>query len=253
MNLNGKTIMVTGAGQGLGQKMAEMIAARGANLALVDVSEEQLQESVQLCRDAGGEARPYAADVADEASVEDLFNNVVNDFGSLDGLVNNAGINRDALLVKAKNGQVESKMSLEDWQAVIQVDLRGVFLCGREGAARMIELGKPGVIINISSIAREGNIGQTNYAAAKAGVVGMTLTWAQELGRYGIRVAAIAPGFCNTRMVANMSEKVLEKLKSRVPLKRLGEPSEIGHSAIYILENDYFNGRVLEVDGGLRL
>ncbi|MDN5869505.1 MAG: SDR family oxidoreductase [Nitrococcus sp.] len=253
MELNGKTVVVTGAGRGLGLKMAQMIAARGARIAAVGLKEELLQETARLCREAGTEAKCYLTDVAHEAAVERLFAAVVDDFGGIDGLINNAGVNRDALLVKAKDGKVVSKMSLEDWDAVLQVDLRGVFLCAREAAVKMIERGRGGVIINISSISRAGNIGQSNYAAAKAGVAAMTVTWAEELARHGIRVAGIAPGFCNTRMVAAMPKKVLDRIKAKIPLGRLAEPNEIARSAVYILENDYFNARVLEVDGGLRL
>lgn len=253
MELNGKTVVVTGAGRGLGQKMAQMIAAKGARVAAAGVKEEMLQETARLCREAGGEAQCYVTDVADEAAVERLFAKVADEFGAVDGVVNNAGINRDALLVKVKDGEIVSKMPLESWDAVIKVDLRGVFLCAREAAVKMIEGGRGGVIVNVSSISRAGNIGQTNYAAAKAGVVAMTVTWAEELARHGIRVAAIAPGFCNTRMVAAMPQKVRDKIEAKTPLGRLAEPNEIGHSVVYLLENDYFNGRVLEVDGGLRL
>jgi len=233
--------------------MAEMIAARGGQLALSGISEEGLKETLQLCNRSGGKARYYVTDVSDEPGVEKLFQDVVRDFGRVDALINNAGITRDGLLVKAREGKVVGKMSLDDWNAVIMVDLRGVFLCAREAAVKMIEQGGGGVIINISSISRAGNIGQTNYVAAKAGVAAMTVTWANELARYNIRVASIAPGFCNTRMVANIPEKILDKVKAKIPLHRLGNPEEIGHTALYILENDYFTGRVLEVDGGLRI
>lgn len=253
MELKGKTIVVTGAGRGLGQKTAEMIAAKGGRLALAGLSEEGLEETARLCRDAGGEARVYLLDVSDEPAVESTFARVVEDFGALDGVVNNAGITKDGLLVEGKDGKVEKKMKLDDWDDVLRIDLRGVFLCGREAAARMIELGGGGAIVNISSISRAGNFGQTNYSAAKAGVTALTVTWAKELSRHGIRAAAIAPGFANTRMVEKMPDKVLDQIKAQVPLGRLAEPSEIGHSVIYVLENDYFNGRVLEVDGGLRL
>lgn len=253
MDLKGKTVVVTGAGRGLGQKMAQMIAAKGARIAAAGLNEEWLQETARMCREAGSEAKCYVADVTDEVAVERLFASVADELGGVDGVINNAGVNRDALLVKVKEGKVVAKMAMENWDAVIKVDLRGVFLCAREAAVRMIESGRGGVIINISSISRAGNIGQTNYAAAKAGVAAMTVTWAEELARYGIRVAAIAPGFSNTQMVAAMPQKVLEKIKAKTPLGRLAEPNEIGHSAVYIFENDYFNGRVLEVDGGLRL
>ena len=253
MNLDNKVVVVTGAGRGLGQKMAEMIAARGSRVALADISEEGLKETTRLCSKTGGKTRYYTTDIANESAVEQLYNNVTKDFGRVDATINNAGITRDGLLVKAKDGKVVGKMSLEDWISVIQVDLRGVFLCAREAAVKMIEQGDGGVIINISSISRAGNIGQANYSAAKAGVATMTVTWANELARHGIRVAAIAPGFCDTRMVANVPQKILDKIRAKIPLGRLGKPEEIGHTAIYILENDYFNGRVLEIDGGLRI
>jgi 3-oxoacyl-[acyl-carrier protein] reductase len=251
MELKDQTIVVTGAARGLGQKMAEILAHRGARMALVDLDEAKLKESARLC--VGAETKTYAADVADEVAVEALFTDVRKDFGSVDGLINNAGTNRDALLVKVKDGKVQGKMSLADFNTVISVDLVGVFLCGREAAVHMIEGGRGGVIINISSISRAGNIGQSNYAAAKAGVAAMTVTWAKELARYKIRVAGIAPGFCDTRMVAKIKPEIRDRIVSMIPLKRLGEPEEIGRTALYILENDYYNGRILEIDGGLRL
>ncbi|MEJ2760900.1 MAG: SDR family oxidoreductase [Gammaproteobacteria bacterium] len=253
MDLENKVVVVTGAERGLGRKMAEMVAARGARLALAGIIEDGLAETAELCSKTGGGAGYYLTDVSDDSAIVALFNNVKKDFGRVDALISNAGITRDGLLVKAKDGKVVGKMSLEDWESVLKVDLRGVFLCAREAAVKMIEQGEGGVIINISSISRSGNVGQTNYVAAKAGVAAMTVTWANELARHGIRVAAIAPGFCDTKMVANVPQKILEKIVARIPLKRLGKPEEIGHSAVYILENDFYTGRVLEVDGGLRI
>jgi 3-oxoacyl-[acyl-carrier protein] reductase len=168
-------------------------------------------------------------------------------------MVNNAGILKDALLVKVKDGVVVGKMGLEQWQAVIDVNLTGVFLCGREAAERMVRLGHGGVIINISSISRHGNAGQSNYSAAKAGVESMAVVWAKELARYGIRAASIAPGFVRTDILASMTPETLAKVTSPVPLKRLGLPEEIAHAAIFIAENDFYTGRCMEVDGGLRL
>jgi 3-oxoacyl-[acyl-carrier protein] reductase len=253
MNLKGKTIIVTGGGRGLGRAMTLAFARKGARLAIVGIDESVIEEAVALCEEAGAEARAYRANVSDEAAVTDLFDRVAGDFQALDGLVNNAGITRDALLVKAKDGKVVKKMSLADWQAVINVDLTGVFLCGREAAAKMIEMGTHGVILNISSLGRAGNFGQTNYSAAKAGVAAMTVTWAKELARHGIRVGAIAPGFCETRLVTGMKPAALDRMKAAIPLGRLGRPEEIAHSALYVFENDYFTGRVLEVDGGIRV
>jgi 3-oxoacyl-[acyl-carrier protein] reductase len=152
-----------------------------------------------------------------------------------------------------KDGQVVGKMSLAQWQAVIDTNLTGVFLCGREAAQRMINHKVRGVIVNVSSISRAGNAGQTNYSAAKAGVAAMTVVWAKELARYGIRVGAVAPGFIRTPMVEAMKPEALAKMTSPIPLGRLGEPEEIAHAVGFIFENDLFTGRCVEVDAGLRL
>ncbi|TNF36093.1 MAG: SDR family oxidoreductase, partial [Gammaproteobacteria bacterium] len=246
-------IVITGGAQGLGRSMAEAFAAKGAKLALVDLNADRLAEAVSACKAAGGDARAYTANIANEEAVAGLFDAVIADFGTVDGLINNAGITRDGLLVKAKEGVIDKRMSLQEWQMVIDVNLTGVFLCGREIATRLIELGKPGLILNISSLSKAGNMGQTNYSAAKAGVAAMTVTWAKELARYGIRCAGIAPGFIATEMVASMKPEALEKLSAGIPLKRLGKPEEIALSAIYIFENDYYTGRTLEMDGGMRI
>lgn len=256
MNVEDKVIVITGAGSGLGRSIAQNLAMQGAHLALVDVDEDALSGTREACVDSGGHIGSYTLDVTDEPAVERFFGDVVDDFGRVDGLVNNAGITRDGLLVKAKGGKVVDKMSSVDWDKVMSVDLRGVFLCAREAAARMVEQERHdegSVIINISSISRAGNIGQTNYSAAKAGVATMTTTWAGELARHGVRVAAVAPGFCNTSMVASMKQEVLDKLTSRIPLGRLGQPEEIAQTVLFIFNNDFVSGRVFEVDGGMRL
>jgi 3-oxoacyl-[acyl-carrier protein] reductase len=198
-------------------------------------------------------AEAYKANVANEEDVVTTFDRAVADFGRLDGTIANAGILRDGLLVKAKNRDVEGKLSLAQWQAVIDVNLTGVFLCGREAAERMIRLGLRGCIINISSLSRAGNFGQSNYSAAKAGVAALTVVWAKELARHGIRVNAIAPGFVKTEMVASMKPEILEKMAAGIPVQRLGEPAEIAAAVEFIFTNDYINGRVLEIDGGQRL
>lgn len=246
-------IVITGAARGLGRKMAEIIAGQGASLALADLDHIELQETVRLCAKIGGKVKDYAVDLTDEAAVEALFNSIYRDFGGVDGLINNAGITSDALLVKATDGKVQKKMSLAEFNKVIAVDLRGVFLCAREAAVQMVESGRGGVIVNVSSISRAGNVGQTNYAAAKAGVAAMTVTWAEELARHSIRVAGIAPGFSETRMTAAIPPKVKEKLVSVIPLHRFARADEIGRGAVFILQNDYYNGRILEIDGGMRL
>ena len=252
MQLKDKVIIITGGGQGLGRAMAEYLSYRGAKLALIDLNPEKLEQAVSACQANGVEARAYICNVADEAQVEQMVQQVAADFGALHGLVNNAGILRDGLLLKVKDGEIQ-KLPLAQWQAVIDVNLTGVFLCTREVAAKMIELKCEGTIVNISSVSRAGNMGQSNYSAAKAAVASLTVVWAKELARYGIRVGAVAPGFIGTDMVASMKPEALEKLASGIPLKRLGQPEEIASAAAFIFENDYFTGRVLEVDGGIRL
>ena len=253
MQLKGKTVVVTGGGRGIGRAIAKAYAERGANLALLDLNAADLDSACAEFKALGIAARGYSCNVAQEASVIAAMDEVVADFGSLDVLVNNAGIVKDGLLVKVKDGAVVGKMGLDQWQAVIDVNLTGVFLCGREAAERMIKLANGGVIINISSISRWGNAGQSNYVAAKAGVAALAETWAKELARYGIRTGAIGPGYTRTDILAAMRPEVLEKMTSQVPLRRLGEVSEIAHTAIYIAENDFFTGRCIDVDGGLRL
>jgi 3-oxoacyl-[acyl-carrier protein] reductase len=253
MDIRSKTVVVTGAGRGIGRAISLQLARRGANMALFDLNTTDIEETRALCEAESVQARGYRVNVADEAEVSAAMTRVAGDFGRLDGLVNNAGIVRDGLLVKVKEGAVVGRMTMEQWNAVIGVNLSGVFLCAREAAAHMVELGNGGVIVNISSISRVGNAGQSNYSAAKAGVESMGVVWAKELARYGIRVGSIAPGFTHTEILATMRPEVLDKLTAPVPLKRLGQPEEIAHAVLFIFENDFFTGRCLEVDGGLRL
>lgn len=253
MQLEGKLVVITGAGRGIGRAMASAFAQKRANLALLDLNAEEVERTRAHCEELGVEARQYLCDVAREHDVISSLDRVVTDFGRLDVMINNAGITRDALLIKAHDRQVTSKMTLEQWSSVIAVNLTGVFLGGREAAERMIRLGHGGVIINTSSISRAGNAGQSNYAAAKAGVATLAVVWAKELARYGIRSAAIAPGFTRTEILESMKPEMIEKAISTVPLRRMAEPAEIAHAAVFIAENDYFSGRVLEVDGGQRL
>jgi len=253
LDINGKTIVITGAGRGLGREMAVSLARQNANLALIDLDDEGLSQSQALCEKMGAKAIAYKANVADEDSVIASFNKIKNDFGHIDGLINNAGIIRDGLLVKEKNGVIEKRMSLQAWQSVIDVNLTGVFLCGREAATHMIEQKSGGVIINIASVSRAGNMGQSNYSAAKAGVAAMTVSWAKELARHQIRAAAIAPGFIRTEILDGMKPEALDKMAQGIPLKRIGKPQEIADTALFIFNNGYITGRVFEIDGGLRL
>ncbi|QIR14921.1 SDR family oxidoreductase [Shewanella aestuarii] len=252
MELKDKVIVITGGAGGLGLAMAQEFAAQGARLALIDVDQEKLEKA---CADLGSttEVQGYALDITDEEDVMSGFNFIREDFGHINVLVNNAGILRDGLMVKAKDGKVTDRMSYQQFQSVINVNLTGTFLCGREAAAVMIETGQPGVIINISSLAKSGNMGQSNYSASKAGVAAMSVGWAKELARYNIRSAAVAPGVIATEMTAAMKPEALERMEKMVPVGRLGQAQEIASTVRFIIENDYVNGRVFEVDGGIRL
>ncbi|MFQ3230552.1 SDR family NAD(P)-dependent oxidoreductase [Reinekea sp.] len=251
MDILNKHIVITGAARGLGFTMAEHLMAKGAVVSIVDIDPEAVAAAATKLSQ-GGKAFGYVANVADEASVETMFEAMKQDHDQIDGLINNAGILRDGLLVKQRDGQL-TKMPLSQWQSVIDVNLTGVFLCGRETAAWMIEKETQGVIINISSIAKAGNIGQSNYSAAKAGVSAMSVTWAKELARYGIRVADIAPGFIETEMTNAMKPEAKERVGKMVPLGEWGKPVHIAQGAVFIFENDYYSGRTLEIDAALRL
>ena len=253
MQLKNKVVVITGGGRGIGRALAVAFAEKGAHVALFDLNAEHLEQTRTQCEALGVTAKQYLCNVTREDDMVAALDAVVADFGRLDVMINNAGITKDALLLKVQDGKVVNRMSLDQWKAVIDVNLTGVFLGGREAAARMVTLGNGGVIINISSISRAGNMGQTNYSAAKAGVVGMTVTWAKELARYGIRSGAIAPGFTRTEILDAMKPEMIERAVAAVPLKRLAEPAEMAHTAIYIAENDFFSGRVIEVDGAQRI
>lgn len=259
MEIQNKVIAITGAAQGLGQAMAVELARAGASLALIDLEAVLLDETLTLCEDINskGGFKAYGANVCDEAAVETVFQRIDSDFGSLHGLVNNAGLLRDGMLIKVKDGELIDKMSLSQWQSVMDVNLTGTFLCGREAAALMARKaqgqGDNGVIINIASISKAGNMGQSNYSATKAGAASLVVTWARELGRYGIRVGGVAPGVIETSMTGSMKPEALDRLVQAVPVKRLGQAQEVAQAVRFIFENSYFSGRVLELDGGLRI
>ena len=253
MDLNGKVIVITGGAQGLGLATALRLSPKQPHIALIDTNTETLAEAKQLIEDAGATASSWICNVTQEDEVDQTFNQIAAQTSRLDAVVNNAGITRDSLFLKAKDGVVEKRMSLGQWQQVIEVNLTGTFLCGRAAATEMVKAGNGGCIINISSISRHGNMGQTNYTATKAGAAAMAVTWSKELARQGIRCAAIAPGYIGTEMVLTMKSEALEKIAAGIPAKRLGQPDEIAKTVEFILENDYVNGRVIEVDGGLRI
>ena len=252
MDLKDKVVVITGGAGGLGLAMAVDLAEAGAKIALIDIDQEKLERA---CADIGdrAEVQGYAFDITSEEDVVAGFGFILEDFGQVNVLINNAGILADGMLVKAKEGKVTDRMSYEQFQSVINVNLTGSFLCGREAAAAMIESKQEGVIINISSLAKAGNMGQTNYSASKAGVAAMSVGWAKELARYNIRSAAVAPGVIESEMTAAMKPEALARMEKMVPVGRLGQPSEISSTVKFIIENDYVNGRVFEIDGGIRI
>ena len=246
MKLENKVAVITGGARGIGFAIAQRYAAEGAKVALWDVLEDQLVEARTKLADKGAEVKTYVVDVTNGESVTTTMDLVEKELGPVDIMINNAGITRDAML---------HKMTDDQWDKVIDVNLKGVFLCGREAGKRMRDRGQ-GVIINTTSVVGlYGNVGQTNYAATKAGVIGMTQTWAKELGRKGVRVNAVAPGYTMTEMMETVPEKVLDSLKSKAPLQRLGSPADIAAAFAYLGSDDaaYVTGHVLSVDGGLTL
>jgi len=247
MEANNKNIVITGGGRGLGRQFAIDFQKLGYRPFVIDINQSDL-DALKEKTDIPGRL----VDVAKEDEVENFFEVYSRDYGPPLALINNAGITADGLLIKKKKDRID-KLSMDKWSRVLDVNLTGVFLCTREAAAQMVKQDVKGIIINISSISRAGNFGQTNYSAAKAGVAAMTVTWAKELSRYGIRVAAIAPGYVNTEMVAKINKTVINTIVERILVGRLGEMSEISRAVQFILECDYFNGRVLEVDGGHRI
>ncbi len=250
MRLKDRVALITGGAVGIGQATAFRFAEEGAIVIICDVNEEAgRQTAAQL----GDETRFYKVNVVDRKAVQAWVDDVAARFGRIDILVNNAGILRDALLVKYKDGQVVGQMSEEDFDLVIAVNLKGVFNCTQAVVPYMIRQGG-GVILNASSVVGiDGNFGQTNYVASKAGVIGMTKVWARELARYNIRVNAVAPGFILTDMVRQMPEKILEQMKARIPLGRLGDPRDVANAYLFLASDEasYITGTVLRVDGGI--
>lgn len=244
MKLKDKVAVVTGGGNGIGKETAITFSREGAKVVVADFEETAGNKTVHRIQEEGGIAIFQKVDVSEQESVKTLMKVVYDKFNRIDILINNAGITSDDMVVHLKK---------ENWKKVIDVNLSGVFYCTQEAARYMIEQGS-GKIISASSISGVyGNIGQTNYAATKAGVIGMTKTWAKELGRKGICVNAIAPGFIKTSMVQKVPDKVIDKMVANIPLHRLGEPSDIAKAYLYLASDDanYVNGTVLHVDGGI--
>jgi len=242
--LKDKACIVTGGAQGIGLATALKFAREGAQVAVWDLTQSGIDEAVRQCREAGAKAEGFVVDVTNREMVDAAVRGTIERFGRIDVLVNNAGITKDARL---------QKMSIEQFDRVIDVNLRGVFHCAQAVVATMVEQGHGVILIASSVVGLYGNFGQTNYAASKFGVIGFTKTWSRELGPKGIRVNAVAPGFVATHILDTIPEKVLEDMKHRVPLHRLGTPEEIANVYCFLASDEasYVNGAVLEVSGGM--
>jgi 3-oxoacyl-[acyl-carrier protein] reductase len=250
---DGRVVVVTGGAAGIGHATALRFAEAGDTVVVWDVSDRGVETLLAGLEAAGGAGLFRKVDVADADSVGTAMDEVVAEFGGVDVLVNNAGIVRDAQLIKWKDGDVVATMSDAEFDAVVGVNLRGVFVCTRAVAPHMIRAGR-GVVLNASSVVGlYGNFGQTNYVATKSAVIGMTRTWARELGRYGIRVNAVAPGFVKTEILASMPSKVLDGMVAHTPVRRMGEPRDIAEAYFWLASDaaSFVHGTCLSVDGGL--
>ena len=252
MRLKDKVCTITGGAAGIGKATAEKFAAEGAKVVICDVNEEA---GNALAEQLGNGASFWKVNVVNRQEVQAWVDEVAKRYGRIDVLINNAGITRDGQFIKYKDGEVVGQMSEEAFDAVIAVNLKGVFNCTQAVVPYMIKQ-NGGAIVNASSVVGlYGNFGQTNYAATKFAVIGMTKTWARELGKYQIRVNAVAPGFILTEMVQKMPEKVLEGMAGNTPLKRLGKPEEIANVYAWLASDEasYIHGTVISVDGGIVL
>ena len=246
MRLQDKVAIITGGGSGLGKESSLLFAKEGAIVVVADFNENASQEVVNEIIAAGGQALSVKVNVAVREDVDAMVQTVIDTYGRIDILINNAGITQDKTLLK---------MTQDQWQNVINVNLTGVFNCTSAAAPHMVANGFGRIITTSSIVGTSGNVGQTNYAAAKAGVIGMTKSWAKELGRKGVTANAVAPGFISTPMTEKMPENVLEGMRNMVPLQRLGEARDVAEAYLYLASDagKYVNGTVIEVDGGLSL
>jgi 3-oxoacyl-[acyl-carrier protein] reductase len=253
--LGGKVVIVTGAAAGIGRATAKRFASEGCRVAAWDVNEAAQQDLLGELTSVGGEGVVRKTNVCDARDVQGAVQETVAHWGSVDVLINNAGITRDSQLVKWKDGAIAGTMTDEAFDQVISVNLKGVFVCARAVVPHMIRKGS-GVILNASSVVGlYGNFGQTNYSATKAGVIAFARTWSRELARYNIRVNAIAPGFIATEMVQKMPEKVIQTMLSHTPLGRMGKPEDVAEAYAWLASDaaSFITGAVLSVDGGLVL
>jgi 3-oxoacyl-[acyl-carrier protein] reductase len=254
MKLSDLKIIVTGGGSGMGRHFSVRLVEAGAQVAIGDVNEAGLAETAAMCK-GPGKVHSRKLDVADEADVASYVGWANGAMGGLNGLINNAGILRDGLLVKKdrETGQVKT-LSKAQWDAVIGVNLTGATLMTRDVVAKMVETNqKPGVVVNMSSVARHGNRGQSNYTAAKAALAANTVTWSKEFAPFGVRVGAVAPGMVETPMTQGMNQKARDALVAAIPVGRIGLPEDLWLAVKFVLECDYFDGRTIDVDGGLSM
>ena len=250
MRLQDKVTLITGGAAGIGKATALRFAEEGAKVVICDVNEEA---GMALLPELGPEARFDKVNVADRQEVQAWVESVYAQYGRIDVLVNNAGITRDGLFVKMKDGELVKQMGEDAFDLVIAINLKGVFNCTQAVTPFMIK-GGGGAIVNASSVVGlYGNFGQTNYVATKAGVIGMTKVWARELGKFGIRVNAVAPGFILTEMVQKMPENILADMKSHTPLGRLGDPRDIANTYLWLASDEaaFVHGTTISVDGGI--
>ncbi len=254
MNLSDLKIIVSGGAQGMGRHFALRLVEAGASVAIGDVNEAGLTETKEAAK-GPGKLFARKLNVADEADVASFVAWSHESMGGLNGLINNAGILRDGLPVKKdRETGAAKKLSKEQWDAVIGVNLTGATLLTRDVVTKMVETGtKPGVIVNISSVARHGNRGQSNYTAAKAALAANTVTWAREFASFGIRVGAVAPGMIETPMTQGMNQKARDALVANIPVGRIGVPEDIWVAVKFVIECDYLNARTIDVDGGLSM
>jgi len=254
MRLEDTKFIVTGAASGLGRHYAYRLAEAGGQVAAGDVNEAALASLAEEAKNLSGKIHVRRLDVASEADVASFIEFAHGAMGGLNGLVNNAGILRDGLLVKKdRNTGAITKLTRDQWQAVIDVNLTGATLIARDVVAKMVETSQKGVIVNISSIARHGNRGQSNYSAAKSALATNTKTWALEFAPFGIRVGCVAPGMVETPMTQGMNQKARDALVAAIPVGRIGLPEDLWLAVRFVIECEYFNGRTIDVDGGLAM
>ena len=255
MELASVKCIISGAAQGLGRHFALRLSQAGAQVAIGDVNPQGLADTLELARGSKGKLHARPLDVSQEADVRAFVEWAHTSMGGLNALINNAGILRDGLLVrKDRHTGAVTVLPKEQWDAVLAVNLTGATLLVREGVRKMAETGtRPGVVVSMSSIARHGNRGQSNYVAAKAALAANTVTWSREFAAFGVRVGAVAPGMIETPMTQGMNQKARDALVANIPVGRIGLPEDIWVAVKFVLECDYFNGRTIDVDGGLAM